>query len=181
MGGVTAKIVSTLRAYVDGVVAPLKFHGLIRYRVIKTVSNRVELQIFKKTRGFPDILPISLACGVPGAKGEPAEGSVVLVHFIEGDPSLPVVTHFERPGQPGFVPVSVSIDASDLVRIGASADLVELGSGSEFLALGLETGRSLRYGDSVQISGVVVSGGSGSVTGVVTLIPAGGNVSKVKA
>lgn len=123
------RLLRAIRAVVAELVAPHAFHVPARYRVVQNTAGRLTLQAFK-AGPWPDTLPISLMCGSPGAAGEPALGSTVLVQFIEGDPSLPVVTHFERPEGAYFVPISSKLDASGTVKIGPSATLVELAGGS---------------------------------------------------
>ena len=129
--GVSDRLMSACRKLVLELTTPLRFHALVRYRVVQTIAGRLELQIVRKAFGFPDILPIGIACGIPGGKGTPANGSVCLVQFIEGDPGLPVVTAFARPDdrQPGVA-------------------LVRIATGSENPP-GDPTGRVLRYGDTI--------------------------------
>lgn len=181
MAGVSGKLLDVVRAIVEALIEPTRYYAHIRYRVQLQQGDRLALQIVRPKRDFPDILPISLMCGAPGAGGDPALGSEVLVVFADGDPNLPVVTHFERPERPGFVPVTATLDASELVRVGESADLVELGSGSEALLTTQEVGRVIRYGDTVLLSGPITAGVAGTAQGVLTLPAPGGSVAKVKA
>src|SRR5688572_2860815 len=102
--GMNARLLTTFKALVRELIAPHAYHALIRYRVVANSAGRLELQIVKKGTGFPDALPISLQPGMPGAKGEPMPGAIVLVSFIEGNPTMPVVTHFARPDDGAFVP-----------------------------------------------------------------------------
>jgi hypothetical protein len=130
--GSHGKILAALRAIVREYLAEagVQFHYPVRYRVTKVApaDKRLHLQIVNKKSGFPDALPISLWPGSPGATGEPALGSLVLVQFIEGDPTMPIVTHFNSPqNSTYFVPVKASLDASTLLQLGASSDAVEVG------------------------------------------------------
>lgn len=156
-----------LRALIAEAIAPTMYHVPVRYRVVTETSGRYNLQIVRKARGFPDLLPLSVRTGVPGAKGDPTPGAVVLVSFVEGDPSLPVVTHYSEPDDPAFVPISSSLDATGTVRIGASSDLVDLGNGTELV--GSSDGRVVCYGDEVTV---------GTETGFITPV---GAFAKVKA
>lgn len=81
--------------------------GAYRYRVVRTAGERVELQAVRRIVGLPDLLPISMWPGVPGAYAELAPGAEVLVSFIEGDRAQPVVTHFAGVDGVGFVPGSL--------------------------------------------------------------------------
>jgi hypothetical protein len=154
---VNTKLLGALRAIVLQLVAPTAYHVPVRYRVVQVgTDDRLRLQVVRAATGFPDTLPVQIHPGVPGAKGVPALGSTVLVQFIEGDPALPIVTHFERPDGAGFVPTSSSLDASGTVRVGESADLVHLATGSEInpLVTAAPVGRALRYGDTIGIPGI---------------------------
>jgi len=160
---------SVVRELIANERVPFSF--LIRYRVVKNTAGRVELQRVSKSRGYPDTLPISFQPGAGGHKATPALGSIVLVSFVEGDPSLPMVTHYARTDDAAFVPISSSLDASGTVRIGEHATLVHLGSGTD--APGDATGRVVCFGDTVAV---------GSTTGL--LAPSGPTVAavaKVKA
>lgn len=103
------------------------FFGLYRYRVYKMSGDRVELQIVRPTVGLPDNIPLSIMPGIAGASFQLTAGAVVLVQFIEGDPSLPVMTHATKKGDAGFLPVSLTLDASS-IAIGPSAGQVNAGA-----------------------------------------------------
>jgi hypothetical protein len=142
------------------------FLGLYRYRVYKMSGDRVELQIVNRSTGLPDVLPISIMPGVAGASFDLTSGCVVLVQFVEGDPSLPVVTHLAKKGDSGFLPVMLALDATDTLSLGATAQKVNAGNAEAY---------ALRTGDAVKLTatGSVVVGGSGSVTvtGTIELAP----------
>lgn len=149
----TGKLLAAVRKLVAELTAHTAYHAPVRYRVVQVApDNRLRLQIVRKASGFPDTLPLRMQTGVPGTKGVPALGSVVLVQFIEGDPSMPIITHFARPDEPGFVPVSATLDASTLLELGESAAQVKIADG----LLG-----AARVGDAVQagaFSGTIVAG-----------------------
>src|SRR5262245_9931085 len=107
-----SRTLRAFRALVAALTDKTAYHALVRYRVVKNVSGRVELQALKKAGPWPDTLPISFQPGAPGVRGVPKLASIVLVSFIEGNPSLPVVTHFARPDDPAWLPISVALDAS---------------------------------------------------------------------
>ena len=96
------------------------FLSSYKYRVVQMNpgDNRVHLQSVRKDLGLPDVLPISIMPGIPGAKSALTEEAIVLVSFIEGDPTQPIVTHFSAPGEVGFVPVSLAINATASITLG---------------------------------------------------------------
>jgi hypothetical protein len=113
--------------------APL--FGKYRYRVVgMAVDGRVELQAVSKTAGLPDVKPISMWPGMAGAHAELSPGAEVLVEFVEGHRTMPIVTHFAGKDGTGFVPVSIafcnSVQAAarqgDLVQSGGVGTIVTL-------------------------------------------------------
>lgn len=113
-----------------------------RYRVVEMVVDRVVLQAVRRAAGLPDALAVSVWPGMAGLSAELTPGAVVLVQFIEGDASLPVITHHSPKGSGAFRPVTVAIDASGTVEVGASADSVSVGAGAA---------RVIREGDNVTV------------------------------
>lgn len=139
------------------------FLGLYRYRVYRMAGDRIELQIVKPRTGLPDVLPIPMGPSLAGTSAELQQGALVLVQFVEGDPSLPVMTHATSKGDAAFLPLNVSIDATLAVNLGEAHAPV------------------LRSGDAVKVSltGAIVSGGSGTITdalGTIELNPAVVNI-----
>lgn len=120
--------------------------GPFRFRVFSMDGDRVRLQAVARAPGLPDVLPVAIAPGMAGMKAQLTPGAVVLVDFVEGDPSMPIVTHFSRPDDPGFLPASVDIDATTVVNLGGGYS------------------RAIRVGDKLQISGLVAPSGGGPVT-----------------
>jgi len=104
---------------VRNVFPNIKFLGTYRYRFVTKNSDRVELQAVSK--GVPDALPISVWPGIPGCDSTPADGAEVLLIFIDGDPSLPVVTHFCGKDSANWEPISITIAASTEIKLGKSA------------------------------------------------------------
>lgn len=99
-----------------------RLHGLWRYRVVQMSGDRVELQAVRQRPGLPDVLPISMWPGVAGAHAELAGGAEVLVQFIEGDRTQPIVTHFAGKDGVGWVPANLLLDASTRIDLGAGAE-----------------------------------------------------------
>lgn len=159
-------LVGALRSLMREADPRRTFLGLYRYRVYKMQGDRAELQIVKPRVGLPDVLPISIMPGLAGASAELTGGAVVLVQFIEGDPSLPVVTHASKKGDTGAIPQSLIIDSFGRLDIGESADVVNAGNADAVV---------LRNGEAIKItaSGPVTAGPSGSVEiiGTIELAP----------
>ena len=132
-----SRLLDALRAIVRETFPRLDFFGLYRYRVMAMNGNRVDLQVVKKANGLPDLQAITMPNGVAGAWSELDVGQVVLVAFAEGDPSLPVITHFapRDTTADAWLPVQTRLDASDEIRIGSSvATAVRLVDGDQPIA-----------------------------------------------
>lgn len=111
----TGKLLVPFKKLVRELTAHYQFHASVRYRVVRMAGERVELQVVKRGAGWPDVLPISIHAGVPGLSAQLRPGSQVLVQFIEGDPAQPIVTHFAPTSDAAWLPVSLRLDATELV------------------------------------------------------------------
>ncbi len=101
--------------------------GKYRYRVVAMRGDgRVELQAVRKGAGLPDVQPLSQWPGVAGAHAELAPGTEVLVEFIEGDRTQPIVTAYTGVGGPSFSPTSLAFCESEQ-RVARQGDLVQSG------------------------------------------------------
>lgn len=101
--------------------------GTWRYRVSEMDGDRVKLQAIARDAGLPDALPVDMYPGLAGAHAVLTNGAEVLVEFVEGLPTMPIVTRFVGKGGSGFSPVSMTLDATSEIKLGASA--------SDFVAL----------------------------------------------
>lgn len=143
-----------------------RIYGPRKYRVIRMASGRVELQVVRRSAGLPDILPITMWPGVAGAYAELQPGAEVLVEFIDGLPTEPIITHFAGKDGAGFVPVRLTLGATgsapnaaregDTVRvtIPAGTFIVSVAGGSGAPATG-----ALNPTD-VEVDGEITSGSS---------------------
>lgn len=104
-----------------------RIYGKFRYRVVRMAGDgRVELQAVRKAAGMPDILPVSQWPGVAGTHAELSPGAEVLVEFVEGDPTMPVVTHYAGKGGVGFVPAHLTIGGDVGLPAARQGDTVEV-------------------------------------------------------
>jgi hypothetical protein len=113
--------------------------GVYRYRVVSMAPDgRVNLQAVRKDAGLPDAKPISMWPGVAGVHAELAAGAEVLVQFLEGDRTMPIITSFAGVDGKGFVPEQITLagDAgSEVVRKGDAVEVLL----PPFVAAGLVT------------------------------------------
>jgi hypothetical protein len=119
------KLEALFRALVER-VSDGKLHGAYRYRVVGMAQKRVQLQAVRKGAGLPDIKPISMWPGVAGAHAELAPGAEVLVQFLEGDRTMPIITHFAGADGKGFVPTSLTLGGESGAEVTRKGDAVEV-------------------------------------------------------
>ena len=101
--------------------------GKYRYRVVRMASDgRVELQAVRRGAGLPDVLPVSMWPGVAGVHAELTPSAEVLVEFIEGDRTQPIITHFAGKDGAGFVPVELVL-CGGTQAVARQGDLVQSG------------------------------------------------------
>lgn len=114
-----------LRTIIERVLAGRLF-GKYRYRVLRMAGDRVELQAVSTAAGLPDVLPVSMWPGLAGVHAELAPSAEVLVEFLEGRRSMPVVTGFAGKDGKGFVPVSITIGGPTGSPVARQGDAVEV-------------------------------------------------------
>jgi hypothetical protein len=114
-----------LRTIVERVLAG-RLLGKYRYRVLKMAGDRVELQAVSTAAGLPDVLPVSMWPGLAGAHAELERGAEVLVEFLEGRRTMPVVTGFAGKDGKGFVPVSLTLGGTTGPEVARKGDAVEV-------------------------------------------------------
>lgn len=98
--------------------AGIKYLRKYTYRVVaeNPADETLVLQSVDPLSGAPDAIPLAMWPGMSGISAQLTPGSLVLVEFVNGDPSKPVVTSFEK-----GVPVILELDASTIVKIGQGA------------------------------------------------------------
>jgi hypothetical protein len=118
------RLVDAMRAIVQRETAT-RLWGVWRYRVVQMSGDRYELQAVRRDAGLPDVIPCSAVPGVGGSHTitQATTGTEVLVEFVEGDPTMPVITHFAGKDGVGWLPSEAILAAQDFVRLAsATAD-----------------------------------------------------------
>lgn len=118
--GGRGRLTGLLESIVRGVVDDRLF-GKYRYRVIGLATNRVELQAVAQAANLPDVLPISMRPGVAGAHAKLTPGMRVLVEFIEGKRTMPIVVAFAGKDDDGHVTDELDFSVMTTLRLGSDA------------------------------------------------------------
>jgi hypothetical protein len=127
------------------------FHAFYEYSVVGQTGDKLDLRPMLGGLGLPDLPGFLPRPGAAGAKATLAGGSLVLVGFVNGDPSRPFVGFYTAPGGSGFLPITASLDATDDAILGGSAEETHLGSGSITggTVPAQAPGRVVRWGDII--------------------------------
>ena len=149
--GVTRRV-EALRSIVRSLLGEYRWKGVYEYRIVAQDGRRLTLQPARTTTGLPNLRRVRVRMGVPGVDADHRTGSLVLVSFVDGDPSRPVVVSFDDPESPGFLPPTLRLQAGTKLVLQDGA------------------GRVLREGDTLSLSGVQPGPGSTGVIATVTNI-----------
>lgn len=104
--------------------------GKFRYRVVSMATDgRVNLQAVRKGADLPNVQPIAQWPGVSGTHAELTPGAEVLVEFIEGDRTMPVITGYAGKGGAGFVPVQLYLGGDSGDKAARQGDAVKVAPG----------------------------------------------------
>lgn len=83
-----------------------------KYRVLGMTSDgRVNLQIVQKATGFPDLGSVTMWPGVAGAHCELKTGCEVVVAWVDGDRTQPIIVGFVGIGGASFAPTRVTFNS----------------------------------------------------------------------
>lgn len=104
---------------------PFTYFGLYEYRVTSQSGPYLDMVPTDTTLGLPPIANCGMRAGSPGAAGDPQNGSVVYVQFVNGQPTRPRIVSYDGEADGGFLPLEARLFASVDVKIGdATATLL---------------------------------------------------------
>lgn len=130
-----------------------------RYRIVaQDDDGRLELQALTKVPGLPDVLPLAVWPGIPGASAKYSlDGAIVSIMFLEGYGPV-VIGH-----DPSFVPIEFHLDAQTLIALGNNA--------TQLVALAPLVQANLdALNDLLTSTGIPVVGGGGGAAKLATPI-----------
>jgi len=153
-----------------------RLFGKYRYRVVAMSGVRVELQAVAQAAGLPDVLPVSVRPGVAGAHASLTGGSIVLLEFIEGDRTMPIVVGFAGKDEEGDAPAELDFSVATTLRLGsdAASEGVTLGDSHKAWA------DAHTHGPGSYVGQIAVTGFSGPPANISGPDPAPSPSSKVK-
>lgn len=104
-----------------------RYRGVWEYRVVDQTGERYDLQPATSRYGLPDLQAVRVRYGLPGCTAKTASGSLVLVAFVNSDPSRPAIVGFDDPDSPGFLPTEIDIYNSAALPVARLGDTVQAG------------------------------------------------------
>jgi hypothetical protein len=102
------------------------YRAVYEYRVVTQDGDALNLQPVRASSGMPDLerVPVRLA---PGVEADHALGSLVLVVFVDGDPSRPCVISGDEAGAPGWMPTTLTLGETPTLGVARVTDPVLAG------------------------------------------------------
>lgn len=113
----SSRMLDAFRTILEQLDPDRKFRGVTEYRVVTQEGEFLNLQPELVSTGMPDLPRVHVRPGVSGCRSDVMLGSLVLVGFVNADPSRPYVAHFEGADGEGFIPLLTEIDAATVVKL----------------------------------------------------------------
>lgn len=114
---------SLLDTWYEQRAAILAYHGTYEYIVRTRDGVLYGLAPVDQNLGLPELTGVELWTGIPASGADIKPGRSVLIGFIDGKPSRPVMRGFMPLHRDGSQPSETRLDA-DLVKLGAAQKLV---------------------------------------------------------
>lgn len=126
-GGLASRALNAIERIVLGLFPDLRYRGAFEYRVVTQSGERLNLQPVRSATGMPDLQGVAVRPGMAGLKCQALLGSLVVVQFLDADPSRPVVTGFDAPDAPGWMPLMLELGGPGALGVARIGDSVVAG------------------------------------------------------
>ncbi len=126
-GAPTTRRLSALQKIVEAFTARERYAGAWEYRVVIQTGERFTLQPVRVANGLPDLANVPVRPGVAGMRNNVTLGELVLVQFIDKDPSRPCITNHGAPDAPGWMPLTIELGGPGALGVARITDLVVAG------------------------------------------------------
>ena len=138
-GGSQSPRVQAVARLVQAVAPWVRYSAPYEFRVVSQTGERVTVQPVRSSSGFDFLEGVPIRAGIPGARFDLIPGTLVLVSFVDADPSRPVVTGFDAPDAPGFLPIQLAFGAPPHLGIAYLGATVQAGPFTGAITLGSAT------------------------------------------
>lgn len=105
----------------------LRYAGTFEFRVVTQSGERLNLQPVRTAWGLPDLAGVPVRPGMAGLKAKVLPGSLVLVVFVDNDPSRPAVIAHDAPDSPGWMPLELDFGGPTALGVAILGCTVQAG------------------------------------------------------
>jgi hypothetical protein len=105
----------------------LRYRGAFEFRIVTQSGERLNLQPVRSAMGMPELPNVPVRAGMAGLKAKHLPGSIVVVQFLDADPSRPIVTGFDEPDAPGWMPLELILGGPGALGVARMTDPVVCG------------------------------------------------------
>lgn len=127
VGTGTTRRLSAIEKIVAALFPDIRYRGLYEYRVTGQTGERLDLEPVRVATGMPDLSSVPVRPGMAGLRADVALGSLVLVAFVDADPSRPAVVSHEAPDEPGWMPLFLELGGPGALGVARTTDAVVAG------------------------------------------------------
>ncbi len=114
----------------------MKYAGGFEFRVVTQSGERLNLQPVRTATGLPSLSNVPVRPGMAGMKATVLPGSLVVVQFLDQDPSRPIVTNHDAPDAPGWMPLFLTLGGPGALGVARMTDPVQAGPFSGVIVSG---------------------------------------------
>lgn len=125
--GFASRRLAAQRRLFEQLFPDYRYRGVYEFRVVQQNGERLDLQPTRTSLGLSDMRRVRVRAGIPGARAEHTLGSLVLVAFVNADPTRPVVVGFDDPESPGWMPQELDFGEAPRLGIARLTDTVVAG------------------------------------------------------
>lgn len=123
----SSRALSAIERTVLALFPNLRYRGAFEFRIVTQAGERLSLQPVRSATGMPELSNVPVRAGMAGLKAKHMLGSLVIVQFLDADPSRPVVTGFDEPDAPGWMPLELDLGGPGALGVARMTDPVQAG------------------------------------------------------
>jgi hypothetical protein len=131
--------IAAFEAMIDALDPRRRYRGSYEFRVVTQSGHRLNLQPVRAASGLPDLENVPMRPGMAGLRATVQLGELVVVGFLDADPSRPFVFAHDDPNAPGYMPTLLELGDTPTLGVVRLTDTVQAGPFA-----GVTTGASTR-------------------------------------